>query len=69
MIPNIYLYLAGLRSFPEFAGYKARRYPGQKPPRNHNILPKGQKLDFESLATDIQKIKTRPPIVFITHHT
>ena len=62
MIPNFYLYFTNLQRFPEFVGYKAQRYPGQPGPRSITYLPKGRFQDLESLAADIQKIKTRAPI-------
>ena len=62
VIPNFYLYFTNLQRFPEFSGYKAQRFPGQPGPRSITLLPKGRFQDLESLAADIQKIKTRAPI-------
>ena len=40
LIPNIYIYVMGLRRLPEFAGYKPRTYPGQMFPRGYTISPR-----------------------------
>ena len=40
LIPNIYIYMMGLRRLPEFAGYKARLYPGQLLPQSITISPR-----------------------------
>ena len=40
LIPNIYIYMMGLRRLPEFAGYKARMYPGQLLPQSIAISPR-----------------------------
>ena len=40
LIPNIYIYMMGLRRLPEFAGYKARMYPGQLLPQSVTISPR-----------------------------
>ena len=59
VIPNIYLYFTNLQRLPEFAGYKARRIPGQLGPRSCTLIPKGRPQDLESLAADIQNITVR----------
>ena len=44
LIPNVYLFVTGLRRLPEFARYKAKKYPGQLVPRSYNISPRRQEL-------------------------
>ena len=59
VIPNIYLYFTNLQRLPEFAGYKARRIPGQPGPKSCTLIPKGRPRDLESLAADIKNITVR----------
>ena len=60
LIPNIYIYLMGLRRLPEFAGYRPRTYPGQMFPRGYTISPRRAHQQFPASSKYFQNRIPRP---------
>ena len=54
---NVVVLVTGLRRLPEFAGYTARPFPGQMPPRRQIVTPRRADLP-QSFDTEWQRIKT-----------
>ena len=58
---NIYVYVNATRRIPEFAGYRAKYYPGQMAPRQQLIVPRR----LELTPSNISEQQKKPRMIYV----